>query len=44
MHKVTMTDELKIKMIQLYNEGLMDTEIAKRLNISDSVVYYWRKN
>lgn len=43
MHKITMTDELKTKMIQLYNEGLMDTEIAKCLNISDSVVYYWRK-
>lgn len=43
MQKITMTKELKEKTIELYNMGLMDTEIANTLGISDSVVFYWRK-
>lgn len=37
------TDDMKSKLISLYNEGKMDTEIAKILNVTDGAIYYWRK-
>lgn len=37
------TDEMKEKMLFLYEKGKMDTEIAKELNVSRSAIYYWRK-
>lgn len=37
------TDSMKEKMVSLYEEGKMDTEIAKILSVSDSAIFYWRK-
>lgn len=37
------TKEMMSKMISLYNEGKMDTEIAQELNVNRSAIYYWRK-
>lgn len=37
------TDSMKEQLILLYNEGKMDSEIAKILKVSDSAIYYWRK-
>jgi hypothetical protein len=37
------TNSMKDKLISLYEEGKMDTEIAKILNVSRSAIYYWRK-
>lgn len=37
------TEEMKSKMISLYNEGKMDSEIAKVLGVSTSAILYWRK-
>lgn len=36
-------EEEKARLIQLANEGKMDSEIAKILNVSRSAIYYWRK-
>ena len=37
------TEEMKQQIIDLYNQGLMDSEIAKTVgNITDGAVYYWR--
>lgn len=35
--------EIKDLIINLYNEGKMDTEIAKELNVTRGAVQYWRK-
>lgn len=37
------TEEMKQQIIDLYNQGLMDSEIAKTVGgITDGAVYYWR--
>ena len=37
------TPSMKETLINLYNEGKMDTEIANVLNVSRSAIFYWRK-
>lgn len=37
------TEEMKNRLIVMYNEGKMDPEIAKELNVSKSAILYWRK-
>lgn len=37
------TETMKQELIALYNDGKMDTEIAKLLNVSSNAIYYWRK-
>lgn len=37
------TDSMKTQILLLYNEGKMDTEIAKILGVSSSAIFYWRK-
>lgn len=38
------TEEMKQQIIALYNQGLMDSEIARQIGgITDSAVFYWRK-
>ena len=36
------TKEIELELLNLYNQGLMDSEIGKKLNISQSTVYYYR--
>lgn len=43
MKNIIVTDEIKERIKELAEEGLMDSQIAKLLNISDSSVFYWRK-
>lgn len=38
-----LTEEDKETLIALYNQGLMDTQIAQLLSVSRSAIYYWRK-
>lgn len=40
MHRLT--QEIKSKLVALYNEDKMDSEIAKELNVSRGTVQYWR--
>ena len=37
------TDAMKTQLITLYNEGKMDSEIAKTLGVTRSAIMYWRK-
>lgn len=37
------TDLMKEQLIALYNQGKMDSEIAKEINVTRSAIYYWRK-
>lgn len=37
------SDEMKSQLLSLYNEGKMDTEIARELGVTRSAIYYWRK-
>ena len=37
------TDAMKIQLITLYNEGKMDSEIAKILGVTSGAIMYWRK-
>ena len=37
------TDKMKEQLIALYNEGMMDTEIAGILKVSAGAVLYWRR-
>lgn len=38
------TEDMKQQIVALYNQGLMDSEIAKRIGeITDGAVFYWRK-
>lgn len=38
------TEDMKQQIIALYNQGLMDSEIAKEIGgITDGTVFYWRK-
>ena len=46
MSKTTfkVTESMKQQIIALYNQGLMDSEIAKKIGgITDGTVFYWRK-
>lgn len=36
------TKEIELELLNLYNQGLMDSEIGKKLNISPSTIYYYR--
>lgn len=36
------TKEIELELLNLYNQGLMDSEISKKLNISQSTIYYYR--
>lgn len=38
-----MTNEMKKQLLYLYEQGKMDTEIAKELGVTDGAVFYWRK-
>jgi hypothetical protein len=38
------TEDMKQQIVALYNQGLMDSEIAKQIGgITDGTVFYWRK-
>lgn len=38
------TENMKQQIVALYNQGLMDSEIAKQIGgITDGAVFYWRK-
>ena len=38
------TEDMKQQIVALYNQGLMDSEIAKKIGgITDGAVFYWRK-
>ena len=39
----TLTENQKEQLISLYNEGKMDPEIAKALNVTRGTILYWRK-
>ena len=34
---------IKDEAVKLWNNGLLDTEIAEQMNCSKEAVYYWRK-
>lgn len=34
---------MKETFISLYNQGMMDSEIAKQLGVTDGAIFYWRK-
>lgn len=36
-------DEMKETLLSLYNQGKMDSEIAKELKVTVSAIHYWRK-
>lgn len=39
-----LTEDMKQRLIDLYEQGLMDSEIAKKIGgITDGTVFYWRK-
>ena len=37
------TDSMKNKLMELYKEGKMDTEIASILGVTSNAIFYWRK-
>lgn len=37
------TETMKEQLIALYNQGKMDSEIAKELKVTNSAIHYWRK-
>ena len=37
------TENMKIQLLSLYEEGKMDSEIARILKVSSNAIYYWRK-
>lgn len=37
------TESMKITLIDMYNSGYMDTEIAKELNVTRGAIGYWRR-
>ena len=45
MNKTTekIINSMKEQLIVLYNQGKSDVEIAKKLNVSISAIFYWRK-
>lgn len=38
-----LTETQKEKLLELYQAGKTDTEIAKGLNVTDGAIFYWRK-
>lgn len=37
------TENMKIQLLSLYEEGKIDSEIARILKVSSNAIYYWRK-
>ncbi len=41
---IELSEEEHEKRLKLYNEGLIDSEIAEKRNVSTSTIYTWRNN